>query len=62
MPQVLLQGFLGFQPTPEGYTVNPRLPRDWPSLTITGIRLHDQILDLTAHADGRVEVRRRDRP
>ncbi len=62
VPQVLLQGFLGFQPTPEGYTVNPRLPRDWPSLTITGIRLHDQILDLTAHTDGRVEVRRRDRP
>jgi hypothetical protein len=62
VPQVLLQGFLGFQPTPEGYTVRPRLPHDWPSLTVTGVRLHDEILDLTAYADGRVEIRRRDRP
>jgi hypothetical protein len=33
------------------------LPRDWPSLTITGIRWHDEVLTVTAHADGRVEVR-----
>jgi cellobiose phosphorylase len=59
---VLLQGFLGFQPTPEGYTVHPRLPRDWPSLTITNIRWRDELLDITAHADGRVEVQRHDRP
>ena len=62
VPQVLLQGFLGFHPTPEGYTLQPRLPRDWPSLTITGIRLRDDVLDITAHADGRVEVQRRDHP
>jgi hypothetical protein len=62
VPQVLLQGFLGFQPTPEGYTVHPRLPRDWPSLTITNIRWRDELLDITAHADGRVEVQRHDRP
>ncbi len=62
VPQVLLQGFLGFQPTPEGYTVHPRLPRDWPSLTITNIRWRDELLTITAHADGRVEVLRQDRP
>lgn len=56
VPQVMLYGFLGFEATPEGYSLNPRLPGDWPSLTITGIRFHDQVLDITAHRDGRVEV------
>ena len=62
VPQVLLQGFLGFQPTAEGYTLHPRLPRDWPSLTITNIRWRDEVLTITAHADGRVEVVRQNRP
>ncbi|MGN6133017.1 MAG: glycosyl hydrolase family 65 protein, partial [Aureliella sp.] len=56
VPQVMLFGFLGFKPTPDGYELEPRLPSDWPSLTITGIRFQDQILDITAHADGRVDV------
>ena len=58
VPHVMLQGFLGFEATAEGYEVHPRLPKHWPLLTITGIRFHDQILDITAHADGRVEVSR----
>jgi hypothetical protein len=57
VPQVMLQGFLGFRATAAGYEIHPRLPRDWPSLTITGIRFHDEVLTVTAHADGRVEVR-----
>lgn len=60
VPQVMLQGFLGFQATAGGYQVHPRLPKDWPSLAITGIRLHDQLLDIVAHADGRVETTRKD--
>lgn len=60
VPQVMLYGFLGFTPTADGYTLQPRLPSDWPSLTITGILFHDQVLDITAHADGRVEVRDRE--
>lgn len=55
-PQVILYGFLGFKPTPDGYSVHPRLPHGWPSLTISGIHLHDEVLDITAHADGRLEV------
>jgi hypothetical protein len=47
VPQVVLYGFMGFQPTPEGFRVNPRLPRDWPELRITRIHLHDQLLDVT---------------
>ena len=57
VPQVMLYGFLGFTPAGDTYTVNPRLPKEWPSLTVTGIHFRDQILDITAHADGRVEVR-----
>lgn len=56
VPQVMLHGFLGFQATADGYEVHPRLPKDWPSLTINGIRFHDCVLNITAHADGRVEV------
>ena len=57
VPQVMLYGFLGFTPAGDTYTVNPRLPKDWPSLTVTGIHFRDQTLDITAYADGRVEVR-----
>ena len=56
VPQVMLDGFLGFEPTADGYTLRPRLPRDWPSLTVRGIHLHGDVLDITAHADGRVDV------
>jgi hypothetical protein len=48
VPQVMLYGFLGFQPTAEGCTISPRLPSDWPALTITRIHLHDHVLDVSA--------------
>ncbi len=57
VPQVMLYGFLGFTPGPDGYTLNPRLPKDWPSLTVTGIHFHGETLDITAHPDGRTEVK-----
>lgn len=57
VPQVMLYGFLGFAPSAEGYTLQPCLPKDWPSLTVTGIHFHDQVLDITAKGDGRVDVR-----
>jgi cellobiose phosphorylase len=53
----MLYGVLGFQATAEGYELHPRVPKDWPSLTISGIRFHDQVLDITAYADGRVETK-----
>ena len=56
VPQVLLYGFLGFEPTPTGYRLNPRLPQDWPSLTVSNIRLGQKLLTITANADGSVEV------
>jgi hypothetical protein len=56
VPQVMLYGFLGFRPTPEGFEVNPRLPEAWPSLTITGIHLHDRVIDVTAEQGGAVRI------
>lgn len=44
VPQVMLNGFLGFKPTAGGCAISPRLPADWPSLTITRIHLHDLVL------------------
>jgi len=61
VPQVMLYGFLGFEPTPLGFKINPRLPQDWPELKLTRVHLHDLVLDLTARADGTVLVQA-DRP
>lgn len=56
LPQVMLYGFLGFQPQPDGFSLSPQLPKEWPSLTVQGIRFHDQILKITVHSDGRNEI------
>jgi hypothetical protein len=48
VPQVMLYGFLGCHPTADGCVINPQLPKDWPSLTITRIHLHEHVLDITA--------------
>jgi hypothetical protein len=56
VPQVMLCGFLGFRPGPTGFTVEPRLPRDWPTLTVTGIHLHDRVIDVTVEQGGAVRI------
>jgi hypothetical protein len=56
VPQVMLYGFLGFAATPEGYQIHPRLPKEWPSLTVSGIRFQRQVLGVTAYANGRIAV------
>jgi len=55
VPQVMLYGFMGFRPTAEGCEISPRLPDDWPSLTITRIHLHDHVLDISA-GNGSIRV------
>jgi hypothetical protein len=57
LPQVMLYGFMGFEPTPGGFRLNPRLPNSWPELRITRVHLHDFVLELTAKADGRILIR-----
>jgi len=61
VPQVMLEGFLGFEPGVDDFTVTPRLPVTWPSLTVRGIHFHDRVLDITANAEGRVVVEQSDR-
>jgi len=51
VPQVMLYGFVGFNPTVEGFTIDPNLPSDWPELTITKIHLHDFIFDIKVTKD-----------
>lgn len=46
VPQVMLYGFLGFEPTPDGIRLQPRLPRDWPELTVTRIHYRDHVFDM----------------
>jgi hypothetical protein len=46
VPQVMLYGFMGVTPTADGCEFAPNLPKDWPSLTITGIHLHDHVLNV----------------
>ncbi|MFN3152469.1 glycosyl hydrolase family 65 protein [Bremerella sp.] len=48
VPQVMLYGFLGFQPTADGFSLQPKLPHDWPSLQVTRIAWADHVFDLKA--------------
>jgi hypothetical protein len=54
--QVMLYGVLGLRPTVDGFAIEPKLPRDWPELTITRIHLRDQVLDVTATQKGGVKI------
>ncbi len=48
VPQIMIRGFLGFNPKTDGFDVNPKLPSAWPSLTINRIRLQDTVLTISA--------------
>ena len=47
-PQVMLFGFMGFEPKMDGFVLRPRLPNDWPDLAIDRIRWQDQSLGIYA--------------
>lgn len=46
VPQIILEGFLGFEPTTDGFRLDPRLPSAWPELTVTRIRIRDTVFDI----------------
>ena len=46
VPQVVTDGFLGLRPLVDGLAFRPRLPRAWPSLSVTGIHWHDMVFDV----------------
>ncbi len=48
VPQIMLDGFLGFTPRGDGFSLHPRLPREWPELSIDRIGWHDQVLRVRA--------------
>jgi len=48
VPQIIIDGFLGFRPRADGFEIAPQLPSNWPQLTVTRIRFHEFILDITA--------------
>lgn len=50
VPQIMLYGFLGFQPRGDGFEIRPNLPHHWPQLTVTRIHLHGLVLDVTVTA------------
>ncbi len=55
VPQVMLYGFLGFNPQADGFTLAPRLPATWPELSLDRIRYQNCELRVRARADS-VEV------
>lgn len=61
VPQVLVDGFLGLTAHVDALALAPRLPKDWPELTVRGVRYQDWTLDITARHDG-VVLEKRDGP
>ncbi|PWU16553.1 MAG: hypothetical protein C5B50_13230 [Verrucomicrobia bacterium] len=57
VPQVMLNGFVGFAPLSDGFKLDPHLPSDWPELTIDRIRYHDLLLTIRA-APNQIEIRK----
>ncbi len=61
VPDIVLDGFLGFRPRADGFELRPQLPDTWPSLTVTRIHFRQLVLDIAvdrqsiaieAHGDG----------
>ena len=38
---------MGLHPSADGFSLDPKLPKDWPELTLTRIHLHDRVLDIS---------------
>ncbi len=51
VPQVMLYGFLGFRPTADGFKIEPKIPKDWPEISVTHIHLHKSVLDITVRGN-----------
>ena len=51
VPQVMLDGFLGFRPGADGIALAPSLPKSWPELRVNQIRWQDHVLEIHATRD-----------
>jgi hypothetical protein len=48
LPQTLLDGFLGFEPNPDGFAISPKLPKDWPEFSVDQIHWHGVVFSIHA--------------
>ena len=55
VPQVMIDGFMGFEPLADGFRLEPKLPSGWPELKIDRISFHDYALAIRAANDA-IEV------
>jgi len=51
VPQIVIDGFIGFQPCGDGFAINPSLPGDWRSCMIDRIYFHGMIFSVKASKD-----------
>lgn len=51
VPQIMIVGFLGFEPRADGFSLDPKLPSSWPELSVRGIRFQGCDFDITADKD-----------
>jgi hypothetical protein len=64
VPQIMLNGFLGFAPRADGFRLNPRLPTGWLELALDQIHFQNLVLRIRATRNS-VEIRKqgiRDEP
>ncbi len=57
VPQIMLNGFLGFAPRADGFKLDPRLPADWPELAVDRVRFQNLVLRLRATREA-IEIRK----
>jgi hypothetical protein len=51
VPQVMLNGFLGFAPRADGFKLDPRLPSSWPELVVDQIHFQNLTLRIRVTRD-----------
>jgi hypothetical protein len=57
VPQIMLNGFLGFAPRADGFKLEPRLPSGWLELRVDRIRFQNLVLDIRATREA-IEIRK----
>jgi len=56
LPSVMLDGFIGFTPTTDGFRLQPQLPGDVPSMQLTRVAYRNMFLDFDVQRD-RIQIK-----
>ena len=48
VPQIMFYGFLGYKPNLDGFEINPNLPTNWPSISISRILAQNSLISIFA--------------